>query len=53
MSIDSIIGLGFIFVAMFGHLIIYAIHYGVFDAIAIKLTNFIVKRIERLEKGDI
>jgi hypothetical protein len=48
MSFESIIGLAFIVTAMFGHLILVAIHYGVFDAIAVKLTNFIVKRIERL-----
>lgn len=53
MSFESIIGLAFISVAMFGHLILMAIHYGVFDAIAVKLTNFIVKRIERLERGGI
>ena len=53
MSIETIIGLGFILVAMFGHLIICAIHYGVFDAIAIRLSNYIVARMERIERGDI
>ena len=47
---EEIFGLIFIAVAMFGHLILTAIHYGVFDKIAIKLTNYIVSRIERLEK---
>lgn len=53
MSFDSIFALIFIATAMFGHLLLMAIHYGVFDAIAVKLTDFIVKRIERLERGDI
>lgn len=53
MSIESIIGLAFIVTAMFCHLILAGIHYGAFDAIVIRLNNYIVKRIKRLERGDI
>ena len=50
---EEIFGLIFIATAVFGHLIVTAIHYGMFDIIAIKLTNYIVSRIERLEGKDI
>lgn len=53
MTADTLFGLIFITAAVFGHLILVAIHYGVFDIIAIKLTNYIVSRIERLERKDI
>lgn len=53
MTAEELFGLIFIATAMFGYLIITAMHYGVFDKIAIKLGNYIVKRIERLEGKDI
>lgn len=53
MNAEALFGLIFITVAMFGHLILVAIHYGVFDIIAVKICNYIVKRMERIERGDI
>lgn len=53
MSADSLFALIFIATAMFGHLIVTAIHYGVFDIIAVKICNYIVSRMERIEGKDI
>ena len=50
MSADSLFALIFLGAAVFGHLIITAIHYGVFDIIAVKICNYIVSRMERNEK---
>lgn len=50
---EEIFGLIFIATAIFGRLIVTAIHYGAFDVIAIKLTNYIVSRMERNEGKDI
>lgn len=50
MTADQLFALIFITVAMFGHLILTAIHYGVFDMIAVKICDYIVSRMERNEK---
>ena len=50
MSAEVLFGLIFIAAAMFGHLILTAIHYGLFDMIIVRLNNYILSRIERLEK---
>lgn len=53
MGIESIIGLGFIGAAAICALLNSAYCVGLFDAIAIKLSNYIVTRMERIERGDI
>ena len=53
MSPEVLFGLIFITTAFIGRIIIGAINAGVFDIIAVKLTNYIVSRIERLEREDI
>lgn len=53
MSAEVLFGLIFIATAMFGHLILTAIHYGLFDKIVIKLNNYILSRMERNERKDI
>ena len=51
MTADALFAVIFLAIMMFGHLILAAIHYGAIDIIAIKLTNYIVSRMERNEKG--
>lgn len=53
MSFESIIGLGFIGTAAVCALINGAYSVGLFDAIAVRICNYIVARIERLERGGI
>ena len=53
MSIESVVALGFIGLVVISMLYNAAYNVGLFDAIAVKLTDLIVKRIERLERGDI
>lgn len=53
MTAETLFGLIFIAVAMVGLFIGTAIEIGVFDKIAIILSNYIVNRIERLEGKDI
>ena len=50
MSFESIVALTLLVVAVFCHLVLAGIHYGAFDAIIVRLNNYIVSRIERLEK---
>ena len=53
MSIESVVALGFIGLAVISMLYNAAYTVGLFDAIAVKLTNYIVARIELLEREDI
>lgn len=53
MTAETLIGLIFITTAVFGRLICTAIDVGLFDRIAIRLTNYIVTRMERNEGKDI
>ncbi len=53
MSFESVVGLGFIGFAAICALVNSAYSVGLFDAIAIKLSNYIVSRIELLEREDI
>jgi hypothetical protein len=53
MSIESVVALGFIGLAVISMLCNAAYTVGLFDAIAVKLTNYIVARMEYIEKGDI
>lgn len=53
MGIESIIGLSFIGIAAICALINGAYSVGFFDAIAIRLSSYIVTRMERIERGDI
>ena len=50
MSAEVLFGLIFIAVVFFGRIIIEAINAGVFDMIIVRLNNYILSRIERLEK---
>ena len=50
MSAEVLFGLIFIAVAFFGKIIVDAINAGVFDMIIVRLNNYILSRIERLEK---
>ena len=50
---EEIFGLIFIAIAFVGYTIGMLDYMGVFDKIAIKLGNYIVKQIERLEGKDI
>ena len=50
MEAEVIFGLIFIAVAFFGRIILEAINAGVFDIIIVRLNNYILSRIERLEK---
>jgi hypothetical protein len=53
MSFDSIVTLGFMGLVVITALYNVAYNIGLFDAIVVRLTNFIVKRIELLEREDI
>ena len=53
MSAELLVGLIFIAAAIISKNIIDASDAGVFDMIIIRLNNYIVKRIERLEGKDI
>ena len=53
MGIETIIGLGFIGTAAICALINGAYSVGLFDAIAVRICNYIVTRMERIERGDI
>ena len=53
MSAEVLFGLIFITVAVIGRVIIDAINAGVIDAIIVRLDNYIVSRMERIERWDI
>ena len=50
MTADTLFALIFLGIAFVGYTIGMLDYMGVFDRLAIKLTNYIVSRIERLEK---
>lgn len=50
MTFETIVALTLLVIAVFCHLVLAGIHYGAFDAIIVRLNNYIVSRIERLEK---
>lgn len=53
MSADSLFALIFIGAAWFSAIIGSAINVGFFDKIAIKICDYIVSRMERIEREDI
>lgn len=53
MSADELFALIFIATAVFGVLICTAIDMGLFDMIAVKICDYIVSRMERIEGKDI
>lgn len=53
MTIENLFALIFLSFAVFGRIICEMIDRGAFDIIAVRLTNYIVSRIERNEGKDI
>ena len=53
MSAEVLFGLIFVTAAIIGRVIIDAANAGVFDMIVVRLNNYIISRMEYLERGDI